>query len=330
MSSPISHKQHTYNESDGHWIIDTDPGIDDAFALTFSMNFLQAKLSLISIEAGNVGSESCYANAKKLCIINEKLYKISRPGSNLTLSNKSLRTIPSIHGHDGFFDFTEYLPYIERYDKEVESITDYSPIEIVKTINKHYSKNEKVNLLTLAPLTNISIAYMLDPTIVNKLSKVIIMGGAYNDLGNISPSGEFNFACDDVSAKIVLDNFKNITVYCWEPSVRHLVFPKDIACDCYDNDRKSFIKKVVQKKMEWNQGGVYADYGAAVSAFYPKSIVKYRDLYADVVIDSETKKQSRFLVSKKNVFENKQKRKVSVVYDLDMKTFHELINEALN
>ena len=316
----------SYNQELGDWIIDTDPGIDDAFALTFAFNFIKENLKLISIESGNVGYQQCIDNAKKLCVMNNKSYKISN-GKGLTLSTFSLKCFSGIHGSDGFFDFSEYNELIEKYDNS-NMCKQHSAIEIIKLCNEYNNLNKKINILTLGPLTNLALAYMLDPTIVNKINKVVIMGGAYLDTGNISPSGEFNFACDNVSAKIVLDSFHNLTVYCWEPSLKHLVYPEDIKV--HNKEEKSiFIDKVVKKKMEWNQGGIYADYGAAVAAFYPNSITKSEFLFCDVIIDSSKCKQSRFVVSRQNYFANKNKRKVEVVYDLDINLFHKFANQML-
>ncbi len=318
--------KHEYDSSQGSWIIDTDPGIDDAFALTFAFNFLKDNLKLISIVSGNTGPEQCIRNAKKLCVINNRFVRISS-GKELTLSTQSLRCFSGIHGSDGFFDFHEYDSFVDKYDNSLFCLK-HSAIEIIKTINEHYNKKEKINLLTLGPLTNISIAYMLDPTIVDKLNKVVIMGGAYLDTGNISPSGEYNFACDNISAKIILNNFKNISVYSWEPSLKHLVYPEDIKVD-NGKDKTVFIKKCTIKKMEWNQGGIYADLGAAVAAFYPKSITSSEKVYTDVVVDTEVLKLSRFIINKENVFDNKDKEIHEVVYNLNMEVFHELVNEML-
>ena len=62
----------------GDWVIDTDPGIDDSFAITHSINILKDHLKLISITGGNNGVKQCVINAKKICVINERKYNISQ------------------------------------------------------------------------------------------------------------------------------------------------------------------------------------------------------------------------------------------------------------
>lgn len=329
-----------YDSSIGDWIIDTDPGVDDAFALTLALNKLGDKIALISIESGNVGATQCFTNAMKLCVINNKIVNISK-GNSLTISTMSLRCFPGIHGKDGLFDFKEYNGiedqfknlYIKNNNKNNNLSNfiknNHSAVEIIKICKKYKKENKKLNLLTLGPLTNIALAFMLDPSIVDDFNLVCIMGGSYLNTGNISPSGEFNFACDNIAAKIVLDNFKNISVYCWDPAVKHLLYPDDIIVK--NNSLKyEFITKCINKKMEWNQGGVYADLGAAISCFFPKSISEFEDVYADIVIDSSKIKQSMFIVNSKNIFSNKNKSKIKIIKTLDIKMYHKLCNEMID
>lgn len=327
-----------YDSNLGDWIIDTDPGVDDAFAITLALNFIKDNLKLISIESGNVGVDQCVKNAKKLCVLNKRKIDISQ-GSSLTLSTQSLKCFAGIHGTDGFFDFTEYegldLNYLKSTDfinsdwEKRTILKSHSAIEIVKLVQKYDNLNSsKINLLTIGPLTNIALAYMLDPSIVSKINRVVVMGGAYSDLGNICASGEFNFACDNVAAKLVFDNFLNITVYCWEPSVKHLIYPEHVKT-INSTPKCEFITKCIKKKMEWNQGGIYADYGGAVAAFKPESVINSKAMYVDIVIDSSIPKQSRFMASSSNIFHNKDKRPVEIIYDMNMTIFHKLINKML-
>ena len=216
----------------------------------------------------------------------------------------------------------------ELYDKDI--LKNHSAIEIIKLCKKYKSNNKKLNLLTLGPLTNIALAYMLDPSIVDDFESLCIMGGSYSNTGNICSTGEFNFACDNIAAKVVLDNFKNISVYCWEPSIKHLLIPEDVYIKENSSLKFEFIDKSIKKKMEWKQGGIYADLGAAISCLYPKSVVDSKDLYADITIDSSKLKQSRFIISKRNIFKNKDKRKVKIIYDLDIGIFHRLCNEMID
>lgn len=331
-----------YDESIGDWIIDTDPGVDDAFALTLAINILKDKLKLISIQCGNVGLDQCLINAKKLCVINGRKYDISTGGS-YTISTKSLRTYSSIHGKDGFFDIEKYQDYDKLYDTKTDYLNNneaskfgllksHSAIEIIK-LSQNYKKNKtKLNIMTIGPLTNLAVAYMLDPSLISRVNKLVVMGGSYQSFGNIKSTGEFNFACDDVAAKKVLDKFKNVDVYCWEPSMSHLIFPEHIKFtdEAKKTEKAMFIQHCVDKKMSGLQKGVYADYGAAVVGFYPLSIKSSFEGYCDLTIDSEENKQSRFVVSDVNYTNNKGKQRHRIIEKVDLSFFHGLFNKMIN
>lgn len=342
------HSTLNYDENYGDWIIDTDPGIDDAFALTLGINLLRDKLKLISIQSGNVGLNQCFVNAKKLCVINNRKVNISK-GDSFNLSCLNLKCFSSIHGVDGFFDIESYRGWEEVYDskenfinkedaKVLGALKKHSAIEIIKLIKEYDCESKKahsskrLNILTLGPLTNLALALMLDPTIVGNVHRLVVMGGSYNSFGNIKPNGEFNFACDVIAAKKVLSKFTNIDIYCWEPSVIHLIYPEHLKIneDSKEKEKAKFITHCVNKKMEGLQGGVYADYGAAVVAFFPVSIIGAKELYCDISIDCEDYKQGRLLASEKNIFQNKKKIKHRVIEKVDMGFFHGLFNKMIN
>jgi inosine-uridine nucleoside N-ribohydrolase len=55
----------------------------------------------------------------------------------------------------------------------------------------------------VAPLTNIAAAVTIDPSIVDAVEEVVIMGGGHA-LGNVTPSAEANIWHDPVAADVVL------------------------------------------------------------------------------------------------------------------------------
>lgn len=310
-------------ESDlGKWIIDTDPGIDDSYAIILAMNYLKEELVLLSIEAGNVGLDQCAINAKKLSVMCNRMVPISK-GTSKTISTMSLICFESIHGKDGFFDFEEFKHIEQKYDRKFE-VKHHSAIEIIRL--SHVHKN--LNLLCIGPLTNIALAYMLDPTLPERINKLVIMGGSYNRIGNIKPVGEFNFACDEIAAKIVLDRFKRTVIYCWEPSMKYQILPHNLKTS-NSSSKCDFMRKCIQKKMDTLKDGIVADYGAAVAGFSPRSILNSKMLYTDIAIDCTSEHNSAFLVSEKNIFNGEKDRK-QVVLEMDFKLMEHYLNEMVS
>lgn len=71
---------------------------------------------------------------------------------------------------------------------------------------------EKLTLVAVAPLTNIALAVSLDPSIVDKVDELVIMGGGHA-FGNVTSSAEANIWNDAIAAQVVLAaGFSKITL----------------------------------------------------------------------------------------------------------------------
>jgi purine nucleosidase len=60
-----------------------------------------------------------------------------------------------------------------------------------------------VTLCPLGPLTNIAQAFLKAPDIVGRVQQIVLMGGAYFEVGNVTPAAEFNIYVDPQAADIV-------------------------------------------------------------------------------------------------------------------------------
>ncbi len=63
------------------------------------------------------------------------------------------------------------------------------------------SRPEKsVTLCPLGPLTNVALALAKEPRIAERLDKIVLMGGAQIEGGNVTPAAEFNIYVDPHAA----------------------------------------------------------------------------------------------------------------------------------
>jgi purine nucleosidase len=69
-----------------------------------------------------------------------------------------------------------------------------------------------ITLCPLGPLTNIAAAFNQAPDIIERVQEVVLMGGAYFEVGNITPTAEFNIYVDPEAAVIVLKSGADITM----------------------------------------------------------------------------------------------------------------------
>lgn len=174
--------------------VDADPGVDDTFAL--SMLFESPELvEVIGISSifGNVDVAQTTRNAKLLFEAAGKADLPVARGSYKPLF-VPLDTSPFVHGKNGMGDMP--LPTPSMAESALRG-----PQAIIQAVQEN--PNE-VTLLLIGPLTNAAMALLLEPSMVDLVKEVVIMGGAVRCPGNITPTAEANFFHDPHAAQIVM------------------------------------------------------------------------------------------------------------------------------
>lgn len=190
-------------------VIDTDPGVDDALALLMAFNDSAHEVVGLSVTAGNVGLEHTVRNALKLvefCGLDIPVY----PGVAAPLV-EPVRDASSIHGSDGFGD-TGFEPPQRTAEDE------HAALAILRL--SHQYAGELV-LVALGPLGNLAVALRLDPTLPQRIRRVVVMGGAVSARGNVTPAAEFNVAYDPEAAHVVFSSFPQVDLVDWQATLDH-------------------------------------------------------------------------------------------------------------
>lgn len=184
-------------------IIDCDPGQDDAIALLLAMSSPD-ELDILGITtvAGNVPLELTERNARQMCDIagrdDVSVYAgCSRP------MRRELVTAEHVHGKTGI-DGIEIIEPTRplREQHAVDFIAD----------TLMAAADDSITLVPMGPLTNIGQAITDHPEILGKIERIVLMGGAMREAGNISPSAEFNILVDPHAADAVFRCGRPITV----------------------------------------------------------------------------------------------------------------------
>jgi purine nucleosidase len=184
-------------------IIDTDPGQDDALALLLALASPE-DLDILGIVAvaGNVPLPLTSRNIRVVCELAGRRDIPCLAGSDAPLE-RPLVTAEHVHGKTGLdgADLPEpTLPLDPRHG--VDFIIDTLRTQDAGT----------VTLCPLGPLTNIASAFRRAPDIVNRVQEIVLMGGAYFEVGNITPAAEFNIFVDPEAAKTVMTSGAKITM----------------------------------------------------------------------------------------------------------------------
>src|SRR5690554_5475829 len=190
-------------------LIDTDPGVDDALALLMAFNDPRHEVVGLTVTAGNVGLDHTVANALKLaevCGSGAPVYA----GAAAPLLHPA-DDAASVHGRDGFGD-VGYEPAI------VPAEAGHAALAILRLSHQYAGR---LLLVALGPLTNLALALRLDPTLPERIDRLVVMGGAVTAHGNITPSAEFNVFFDPEAAHIVFEAFGRFDLCDWEAALAH-------------------------------------------------------------------------------------------------------------
>ncbi|MBO6865633.1 MAG: nucleoside hydrolase [Thalassococcus sp.] len=184
-------------------IIDTDPGQDDAVAILLALASPE-EIDVLGITAvaGNVPLSLTQKNARIVCELAGKPDTNVFAGCDTPIARK-LVTAEHVHGKTGLDGPT--LP-----DPEMELADGHAVDFIIDTLRAE--PEGTVTLCPLGPLTNIATALTKAPDIASRIQEIVLMGGAYFEVGNITPTAEFNIYVDPEAAKIVFACGAPITV----------------------------------------------------------------------------------------------------------------------
>jgi len=174
-------------------ILDVDPGVDDALALSFAL--FHPGLDVVAVTA--VGGNCSPANAtRNLQAIIEALDPPRLPRLGAASEPEPEVGLPAegrgIYGPDGLGGTN--LPVAERQH--------LPPAEKV-ICDQVRASPDAITIVALGPLTNIARAFQRDPELPSLVGRVVMAGGAVAISGNYTAAAEFNMFCDPPAAQAV-------------------------------------------------------------------------------------------------------------------------------
>lgn len=290
------------------YIIDTDPGIDDAIGIIFGyLNNLD--IIGFTVATGNIEEKKAMNNLRTIQnLLGTKIKMFT--GS---IKNASKKTAEFAHGKDGLGNI--FYPILDTKFEE-ESAEDF----IIKAAKK-YKKN--LTIICLGPLTNIATALKKEPKIAKKISKIIVMGTAYNPNDEI-PYAEFNIRTDPTSANLVLNSpFREIKLITHEIGVKSYI-EKDYINSLKNSQNiiSNFIYKISQKYMQFSYdhykvNGLCSPDPTTIASLIDKKLIEFKPCKIEI------KGNLTYIniVNKSNIY-------VSV--DLDVNKMRDLFKKTFN
>ncbi|WP_299757703.1 nucleoside hydrolase, partial [uncultured Boseongicola sp.] len=201
-------------------IIDTDPGQDDAVAILLALaSPVEIDVLGVVAVAGNVPLPLTEKNTRIICELAGRPDIPVFAGCDAPMARK-LVTAEHVHGKTGLDG--PQLPE-PTMPLQAQHGVDY----IIETLRTEPPST--VTLVPIGPLTNIGVAFKRAPDIIERVQEIVLMGGAYFEVGNITPAAEFNIYVDPEAADIVFKSGATITVMPLDVTHKALTSAKWIA-----------------------------------------------------------------------------------------------------
>ena len=262
-------------------IIDTDPGVDDAFALLLAMRSPELKIEAITPVAGNVPLEVTLPNALRMVEIAGRTDIPVAAGAKTPLLRR-LVTAAYVHGENGLGGAVFPDPTTKP---EAEPAA-----EIIRRIVRKYPG--EVTLITIGPLTNIAAALASDSDLAAQVRGLVMMGGSLSG-GNITPAAEFNIYVDPEAARIVFQSGIPITMVGLDVTRKTALTDDHVAKLSAGNSAVSqAAAKIARKAIDHTRAqgflvGPNMHDSLALAAFLDPSILQFENYYVDIEVNGE-------------------------------------------
>lgn len=260
-------------------LIDTDPGVDDALAIL--MAHAHTEVTALTVAAGNVGLGHTVRNARTLVDLLGVATPVF-PGCPSPLVRPPEEDAAFVHGEDGFGDVGFDEP---RHPAE----TEHAALALIRLTRE---RPGELTLVALGPLTNLALAVRLDPSLPERVKRLVIMGGAVTGHGNTGKiPAEFNIGFDPEAAHVVFEAFPMFDLVDWEATVRH-AFP-DADYERWvagDDERAGFFGRIFATARRFNAekertGFIAADALAMAVALDPDIVTRAETRHVGIELD---------------------------------------------
>jgi pyrimidine-specific ribonucleoside hydrolase len=189
-------------------ILDVDTGVDDALAILLAVRHEALDVRAISCTGGNAPLAQVVENTLRVLDAAGAAAIPVAAGAHRPLL-EAPQHAAAIHGSDGLADLG--LPPSRRVPE---------PGHAVELLRRTLIESaDPLTIISLAPLTNIAMLLRLHPEVIDRISRVVMMGGSVGT-GNATAAAEFNVWHDPEAAAIVLSAGLDVLMYGLEPFYR--------------------------------------------------------------------------------------------------------------
>lgn len=300
-------------------ILDCDPGHDDAVAIMLAGKSPKIDLLGITVVAGNQTLDNTQRNALNVvqCLgLDVPVYA----GCGQPMIREKM-TAGDIHGKTGL-DGPVFEPLTRKLEPE------HGVNFIIRTLME---SRDPITVVTTGPMTNLGMAIRMEPRIVEKIQRIVLMGGAYTN-GNVTPAAEFNIIADADAAYVCFTSGRPITMVGLDVTRKALCYPSIVermdkvgnkASKLFVDLMKHFCKS--QKEVFGWEGGPLHD-PITIAYLIDPTVLTTKPMHAEIDIRST---QSYGRTNCDYFGYQKKEPNADVAIDIDVEKFWNMIEEGL-
>lgn len=239
-----------------HFIIDCDPGHDDAVAMLVAAHHLD--LVGVTTVFGNSSVDNTTHNALSILDAAGLTHIPVARGAKAPLEGVT-HSGETVHGKTGLDGVN--LPSPKR------SAVSQSASEFIAEMAHQY---DDLVVIAVAPQTNLATALREHPGLEDRIQAISVMGGSTGN-GNATAAAEFNIFADPEAASIVFDSGVPITMAGLNVTTTFGISPREI-------DQLLSSKSAMAREI----GGALSFYYGRQNAMYGRTFAPMHDLCAVV------------------------------------------------
>ncbi len=301
-------------------ILDCDPGHDDAIAIMLAGKNPSIDLLGISVVAGNHTLDRTLDNTLHIC----QHLQLSAPvyaGCGHPMVRSKQIIAEDIHGATGLDGPT--FPKLVKMKEDTHSV-----LFIIEAL---MNSSEPVTLVPTGPLTNIAMAMRLEPSILAKIQKIVLMGGSMTR-GNVTPAAEFNIFADAEAAHIVFSSGAPIVMVgldvtrkarCVSSVIEHMEKYNNRASQLFI-DLMMFFNKTQKQIFGWDGGPVHDP--VTIAYLIDPSVLTTKNMLTTIDYGSG---ESYGRTNCDFFGRSKHTSNVNVAVDIDVDLFWQIIEEGI-
>jgi purine nucleosidase len=177
-------------------IVDVDTGVDDALALLYACASEDADLVAATCVMGNVTVDLSVSNTLAVLeVAGRPDVEVARGAERPLVRDHEV--FPYVHGEGG----------LGRAELTTPSRAPSSRPAHRLIVDVARERPGDVVLIAVGPLTNVALALAEEPELPTLLRGFVLMGGAFEQRGNVTPAAEANIWVDPEAAQAVFRGF---------------------------------------------------------------------------------------------------------------------------